>query len=50
MREVITAFFLVFGTLGMLLAGLGMVRLPDLFMRLQAATKAATLAVEPRPA
>ncbi|MFY0529189.1 monovalent cation/H(+) antiporter subunit G [Archangium gephyra] len=43
MREVITAFFLVFGTLGMLLAGLGMVRLPDLFMRMQATAKAATI-------
>ncbi|WPB78716.1 monovalent cation/H(+) antiporter subunit G [Archangium violaceum] len=43
MREYITAFLLVFGTLGMLLAGLGMVRLPDLFMRMQATAKAATI-------
>ncbi|MCY1081226.1 monovalent cation/H(+) antiporter subunit G [Archangium lansingense] len=43
MRELITAFLLVFGTLGMLLAGLGMVRLPDLFMRMQATAKAATI-------
>lgn len=43
MREVITAVFLVLGALGMLLAGLGMVRLPDLFMRMQATAKAATI-------
>ncbi len=43
MREIITAVFLVTGALFMLLAGLGMVRLPDVFLRLQAASKAATL-------
>jgi multicomponent Na+:H+ antiporter subunit G len=37
--------FLGVGTLAMLLAGLGMVRLPDLFLRLQATAKAATLGV-----
>lgn len=42
MREPIAAVFLVFGAFFMLLAGLGMVRLPDLFLRLQAAAKAAT--------
>jgi multicomponent Na+:H+ antiporter subunit G len=41
-RELIAAVFLVFGAFFMLLAGLGMVRLPDLFLRLQAAAKAAT--------
>ncbi|SEU34245.1 monovalent cation/H(+) antiporter subunit G [Stigmatella erecta] len=45
MREVITAVFLGVGALAMLLAGLGMVRLPDLFLRLQATAKAATLGV-----
>ncbi|WNG35426.1 monovalent cation/H(+) antiporter subunit G [Archangium violaceum] len=45
MRELIAAAFLVFGALFMLLAGLGMVRLPDLFLRLQAAAKAATFGV-----
>ncbi|ADO68858.1 monovalent cation/H(+) antiporter subunit G [Stigmatella aurantiaca] len=45
MREIITAVFLVVGTLAMLLAGLGMVRLPDLFLRLQATAKAATVGV-----
>lgn len=43
MREIITAFFLVSGAFFMLMAGLGMVRLPDVFLRLQAASKAATL-------
>jgi multicomponent Na+:H+ antiporter subunit G len=36
---------LVVGSLFMLLAGLGVLRLPDLFMRLQATTKASTLGV-----
>jgi multicomponent Na+:H+ antiporter subunit G len=45
MREALTAVFLGVGTLAMLLAGLGMVRLPDLFLRLQATAKAATLGV-----
>jgi multicomponent Na+:H+ antiporter subunit G len=36
---------LVVGASFMLLAGLGVLRLPDLFMRLQAATKASTLGV-----
>ncbi|QRK04771.1 monovalent cation/H(+) antiporter subunit G [Archangium violaceum] len=45
MRELIAAIFLVFGAAFMLLAGLGMVRLPDLFLRLQAAAKAATFGV-----
>lgn len=43
MKEALTAFLLVFGALAMLLAGLGMVRLPDLFMRMQATAKAATI-------
>jgi multicomponent Na+:H+ antiporter subunit G len=34
---------LVIGGAFMLLAGIGIVRMPDLFMRMQAATKAATL-------
>ena len=43
MSEQVSAALLVAGAFFMLLAGLGMLRLPDLFMRLQAATKAATL-------
>jgi multicomponent Na+:H+ antiporter subunit G len=45
MSEQISAVLLVVGACFMLLAGLGLLRLPDLFMRLQAATKASTLGV-----
>ncbi len=45
MSEPISAVLLVIGAFFMLLAGVGIVRLPDLFMRLQAATKASTLGV-----
>jgi multicomponent Na+:H+ antiporter subunit G len=45
MSERISAVLLVAGASFMLLAGLGVHRLPDLFMRLQAATKASTLGV-----
>lgn len=43
MSEILCALFLIVGSLFMLLAGIGIVRMPDLFMRMQAATKAATL-------
>ena len=45
MSEQVSAVLLVVGAFFMLLAGLGVLRLPDLFMRLQAATKASTLGV-----
>jgi multicomponent Na+:H+ antiporter subunit G len=45
MSDRISAALLVIGALFMVLAGLGVLRLPDLFMRLQAATKASTLGV-----
>ena len=45
MTDRFTAVLLVVGALFMVLAGLGLLRLPDLFMRLQAATKASTLGV-----
>lgn len=45
MSERISAVLLVVGASFMLLAGLGVLRLPDLFMRMQAATKASTLGV-----
>src|SRR5215212_7747536 len=45
MSERVSAVLLVAGAFFMLLAGLGVLRLPDLFMRLQAATKASTLGV-----
>jgi len=42
----VAAFFLAFvGPLFMLLAGVGIIRLPDLFCRASATTKAATLGV-----
>lgn len=45
MSERVGAVLLVVGAAFMLLAGLGVLRLPDIFMRLQAATKASTLGV-----
>lgn len=45
MNDWISAALLVIGALFMLLASVGVLRLPDVFMRLQAATKAATLGV-----
>jgi multicomponent Na+:H+ antiporter subunit G len=45
MSEPISAGLMLVGAVFMLVAGLGVLRLPDLFMRLQAATKAATLGV-----
>ncbi len=45
MREILCAVFMVIGGLFMLLAALGIVRMPDLFTRMQASTKAATLGV-----
>ena len=43
MSERVSAVLMVLGALFMFLAGLGVLRLPDLFMRLQAGTKASTL-------
>ena len=45
MNDFIVGFLLIVGGLAMLLAGVGVLRMPDLFMRMQAATKAATLGV-----
>jgi multicomponent Na+:H+ antiporter subunit G len=44
-QDLLCAFFLVVGAGFVLLAGLGIVRFPDLFMRMQASTKASTLGV-----
>lgn len=41
--EIIVSFFLIMGAFFMLVGGIGMVRLPDLFMRLHAPTKSSTL-------
>lgn len=43
MNDLIAAVLLVIGGLAMMLAGVGVLRMPDLFMRMQSATKAATL-------
>jgi multicomponent Na+:H+ antiporter subunit G len=45
MTDVLSAVFLLSGTLFLLLAAIGVTRMPDLFMRMQAATKATTLGV-----
>lgn len=41
--EIIISFFLLVGAFFMLVGGIGMIRLPDLFMRLHAPTKSSTL-------
>ncbi|KQE94950.1 Na+/H+ antiporter subunit G [Acinetobacter lactucae] len=41
--EIIVSVFLIFGAFFMLVGSIGMVRLPDLFMRLHAPTKSSTL-------
>ncbi|MFP2957716.1 monovalent cation/H(+) antiporter subunit G [Myxococcus sp. 1LA] len=45
MKDLLTAVMLVSGALLMLLAGLGLFRMPDLFLRLQSAAKASSLGV-----
>ena len=41
--EILVSVFLLIGAFFMLVVGIGMVRLPDLFMRLHAPTKSSTL-------
>lgn len=41
--EILVSIFLMIGTFFILVGGIGMLRLPDLFMRLHAPTKAGTL-------
>lgn len=43
MKETISAILILLGGLVMLIAAIGIVRMPDLFMRMSAATKSATL-------
>ncbi len=43
MTEVLVAVLLLIGSLLMLLAGVGILRMPDLYMRLGTSTKASTL-------
>lgn len=42
---VLTALLLIVGTLFMLIAAVGVVRMPDLFLRMSAAAKAATFGI-----
>lgn len=42
-NEILSLVFLLIGALFMLLAGWGLLRMPDLFLRMSAATKASTL-------
>lgn len=44
-RLIASSFFLIVGTIFMFLAALGVFRLPDLFTRMQASTKSATLGI-----
>lgn len=41
--EMIAAILLITGTLLMVVAGIGIIRMPDLYMRMSAATKASTV-------
>lgn len=43
MTEAFTSFFLIVGATFMLFAAVGIIRMPDLFSRMQAATKTSTL-------
>ena len=43
--EIIIAFFILFGATFVLVGAIGLFRLPDIFMRLHAPTKASTLGV-----
>ena len=45
MQIIISTLLITIGTFFILMAGLGLVRMPDLFMRMSASTKAATLGV-----
>ena len=45
MTEVISAALLIVGSLFLLLAAIGVLRMPDLLLRIQVATKASTLGV-----
>ena len=45
MQEAISAVFMLVGALLMLIGAIGVLRLPDLYMRVSASTKASTLGV-----
>ena len=45
MSEILISVLLIVGSFFMLVAGLGMLRMPDLFLRMSCSTKAATIGV-----
>jgi len=45
MKDIISAFFMIFGTALILISALGVVRMPDLYLRMSASTKSSTLGV-----
>ncbi len=45
MKEIISIIFVVIGSLFILVSAIGLLRMPDLYMRMSATTKAATLGV-----
>jgi len=45
LREIISVGLLIFGTVLILISALGVVRMPDLYLRMSASTKSATLGV-----
>lgn len=45
MKEIISASFIIIGSLFIFISALGLLRMPDLYMRMSATTKAATLGV-----
>jgi len=45
MNEILISLLLVVGSFFMLVAGLGMMRMPDIFLRMSCSTKAATIGV-----
>ncbi|MFW5821139.1 MAG: monovalent cation/H(+) antiporter subunit G [Bacteroidota bacterium] len=44
-REIIISVFLISGSLLIFIAGIGILRLPDIYMRMHALTKATSLAI-----
>lgn len=45
MKEVFSLVFIILGSLMILISSIGLLRMPDLYMRMSATTKAATLGV-----
>jgi multicomponent Na+:H+ antiporter subunit G len=45
MQEAVCSILIIIGSVFMFIAGLGILRMPDLFMRMSCATKASTLGV-----